>query len=90
MTIVTIFALFGDDILMLALKETEDELFNYLTLIAAGLFLLEIILGSFAKEGYFLSFYFWLDFAATTSLMFDISWFWESVLGTGRQSSVGG
>lgn len=45
-------------------------------------FLLEIILASFAKEGYFLGFYFWLDLIATISLIFDIGWFWDAILGT--------
>lgn len=45
--------------------------------------MLEIVLASFAKEGYFLSFYFWLDLIATLSLVFDIDWFWAAILGTG-------
>jgi hypothetical protein len=44
-------------------------------------FMLEIIIASISKEGYFLGFYFWLDLVATVSLIFDIGWFWEAILG---------
>lgn len=47
------------------------------------LFMLEIVIASIAKEDYFLGFYFWLDLVATLSLIFDISWFWAAILGTG-------
>lgn len=49
--------------------------------------MIELILGSIAKEDYFLGFYFWLDLVSTVSLIFDIGWFWDAILGTG--GSVG-
>jgi Ion transport protein len=57
--------------------------FYVLTIIAMSFFLIEIILASISKEGYFLGFYFWLDLIATLSLIFDIGWFWDAILGTG-------
>lgn len=83
MTVVTIYALFGDDIRMLAFKKNADPVYYGLTITAMSLFLIEIILASIAKEGYFLGFYFWLDLIATLSLIFDIGWFWDAILGTG-------
>jgi len=83
MTIVTIYALFGDDVRALAFTKTADKVFYGLTITAMSLFLIEIIFASIAKEGYFNSFYFWLDLVATLSLIFDIGWFWDAILGTG-------
>mmetsp|Transcript_21847 Transcript_21847/g.16205 ORF Transcript_21847/g.16205 Transcript_21847/m.16205 type:complete len:150 (+) Transcript_21847:368-817(+) len=87
MTLVTIYALFGDDFRMLVFNKGADTTFNYLTVIAMGLFVLEIILSSIAKEGYFPYFYFWLDLIASASLIFDITWFWDLVLGTDTSGS---
>lgn len=86
MTIVTIYALFGDDIRSLCFAKTADTVFYGLTISAMILFMLEIVLSSISKEGYFLSFYFWLDLIATLSLIFDIGWFWDAILGTGGTS----
>jgi hypothetical protein len=44
-------------------------------------FLVEIVLASLAKEDYFLGFYFWLDLIATISLIFDIGWLYDLMLG---------
>ena len=48
-----------------------------------ALFMIELILASLVKEDYFLGFYFWLDLISTISLIFDIGWFWDTILGTG-------
>ena len=46
------------------------------------MFILEILISSFAKkEEYLFSFYFWLDFISTVSLILDISWVWDAVTG---------
>jgi len=39
-------------------------------------------LASLAKADYFLGFYFWLDFVATVSLITDIGWIWNEIIGT--------
>ena len=83
MTVVTIYALFGDDVRQLAFHKSADTVFYGLTIAAMSLFMLEILLASIAKENYFLGFYFWLDLIATVSLIFDIGWFWDAILGTG-------
>ena len=48
-----------------------------------ALFAIEIIIASLVKDDYFMSFYFWLDLISTVSLIFDIGWFWDAILGTG-------
>ena len=46
------------------------------------LFLLELLLASVATPDYFLGFYFWLDLIATLSLITDIAWIWDEIVGT--------
>jgi len=43
------------------------------------LFIIEIIIASYCKIGYFGSFFFWLDVLSTISMVFDIGWFMDLV-----------
>lgn len=81
MTIVTVYALFGDDIKVAAFTKNADETFNYITSIALGCFVVEISINSLSQVGYFNSFYFWLDIISTVSLITDISWIWTQIIG---------
>lgn len=87
MTLVTLYALFGDDIRGIGFTKAADQTFYGLTITAMTLFMIELILSSIAKDDYFLSFYFWLDLVSTVSLIFDIGWFWDAILGTGGSVS---
>ena len=44
-------------------------------------FTLEIVMASLVKEDYFLGFYFWLDIISTISLIPDIGWIWDPIIG---------
>lgn len=44
-------------------------------------FAIEIVVASIAKPDYFFGFYFWLDFVATVSLITDIGWIWNVIIG---------
>ena len=88
MTIITIYALFGDDIRVLAVSKSGDEVFYALTVIALFFFTLEISMASIAQKDYFLGFYFWLDTVSTLSLLTDIGWLMEAVLGGGSVSAA--
>mmetsp|Transcript_40550 Transcript_40550/g.61808 ORF Transcript_40550/g.61808 Transcript_40550/m.61808 type:complete len:92 (+) Transcript_40550:114-389(+) len=81
MTTITVFALFGDDLKLLLTPKSADSTFDLLTLISMIAFILEIIISCLAKTEYWNSFYFYLDVISTISLLFDISWFWESITG---------
>jgi len=74
MTIVTLYALFGDDFRMLFFSSAADNTFNILTTISLVSFSIELILSCIAKDEYFLGFYFWLDLVSTASLIMDIGW----------------
>ena len=79
--IVTLYALFADDIKIAAFEKKNDEAFNYITSIVFGVFILEIIINSIVQRNYFLGFYFWLDILATVSLITDITWIWFAIVG---------
>lgn len=79
MTILTIYALFGDDVRLFFSKDIDDFFYG-VTSACLFFFTLEIIL-SIMKKGYFCSFYFWLDTMATLSLISDIGWIWDPIVG---------
>jgi len=82
MTSLTIYALFGDDVRLLFFSKPSDFFFNIITIVAMAAFIIEIIISSFAKKDeYLFSFYFWLDVISTVSLLFDISWIWDTLTG---------
>ena len=49
MTIVTVYALFGDDIRVLSTDQDGDDYFYGVSSFALGMFTLELILASYAK-----------------------------------------
>ena len=74
MTIITLYALFGDDIRVLITDKEGDPTFWILNIIALWSFAIEILISSIAKPDYFNGFFFWLDFISTASLLLDIGW----------------
>jgi hypothetical protein len=71
-TFLTFYALFFDDLRLAVFSKEDDFVFNVLTLLTLAIFVSEIILTSISKDGYFLSFFFWLDLIATVSLIADV------------------
>ena len=74
--IVTTFALFGDDIRILAFtgRGPADFVFSILNIVGMGIFTFEIAGLCWVKKDYFNGFYFWLDVVSTASMIFDIKW----------------
>lgn len=82
--IITIYALFGDDIRLLTCPPSADSTFVFLNTLTFFLFLQEIILTSWIKsdfsrgiwkvKGYMFSFFFWMDLLAIISLFPEIPW----------------
>lgn len=87
MTMVTIYALFGDDIRIVAFTKSSDSVFYGLASLSFICFLTELIVSWFAKPKYKLSFYFWLDLIATLSVIPDIGWIWNPIVGVEDDSS---
>lgn len=76
---VTLYALFMDDIRILTCPIGADEILWGVTSGAFGLFIFELLLSSLAIDDYLCGFYFWLDLIATISLISDIGWIWNKI-----------
>ena len=89
MSIITIYALFSADIQAAWLRIEVDYAFNVIQCLLVAIFSLEWILNIISKIDYLWSFFFWLDFIATVSLIQDIDWVMNPILGYGsaRQKS---
>jgi hypothetical protein len=87
MTILTIYALFGEDIRLCATTKSVDDIFFSLTALSLLFFTIEIVMMSIAREGYFGGFFFWLDLISTVSLITDIGWIWDEIVGTADEGA---
>lgn len=74
MTVITLYALFGDDIRILVTGKKGDEVFWIFNILAMVAFMVEIIISSLVKKDYWLGFFFWLDVISTASLILDIGY----------------
>jgi hypothetical protein len=81
MTALTIYALFFDDLRMMFFHVEDDDIFYSITSAALFFFAYEICLASYAKFGYWNSFFFWLDVVSTLSLIPDIGWIMDAITG---------
>eukprot|EP00351_Strombidinopsis_sp_SopsisLIS2011_P005202 CAMPEP_0116871306 /NCGR_PEP_ID=MMETSP0463-20121206/1572_1 /TAXON_ID=181622 /ORGANISM="Strombidinopsis sp, Strain SopsisLIS2011" /LENGTH=170 /DNA_ID=CAMNT_0004509427 /DNA_START=12 /DNA_END=524 /DNA_ORIENTATION=- len=91
MSLVTLFALFGDDFRLWFFTKKADPYFFVCLIISLFLFMLEILINSCVVDEFKYSFFFWLDIIATVSLIPDIDWianFGEEMIGM-RNSSTG-
>lgn len=96
MMILTIYALYGADMNQIYGSDGFDDAFGFISLAAMCLFLLEMLLTCIAKDGYTWSTYFWLDFIAAISLLGDVPYFNQQLVGNsfaaaraGRASKAG-
>lgn len=87
-SLVTLWALFGDDIRLLVGNSQNDTTFYVLTLICFSIFTIEIILSCYAKSDYLNSFYFYLDVISTVTLLFDVGWISDSMFSSGSSGAA--
>lgn len=81
MTIITLFALIGDDLRSWFTTKDADIYFFIGLVLSFILFSMELLINSCVVDDFKYSFFFWLDFVATLSLIPDIPWF-SDFLGT--------
>ncbi len=81
MTLLTVFALLSNDLQTAYLPPDVDFSFDMLQAILLFFFTSEIIMTCIGKTGYIGSFFFWLDLIATLSLIQDISFIFNPILG---------
>jgi class 3 adenylate cyclase len=74
MAVITIFALYGDDLRLGYFFLDSDDYFYTIYLISFIMFAVELTIQSLCMEGYKYSFFFALDIIATVSLLPDIPW----------------
>ena len=74
MTTATLYALFSSDIRHWFTNKDSDIFFFSILIIAFGLFSIELLIQCCVKDEYKYSFFFWLDFIATFSLILDVPW----------------
>ena len=74
MTLTTLFALVGDDFRLWFTDKSSDIYFFIAVLVAFGLFTFELMLKSCVSDEFKYSFFFWLDFVATGTLLIDLPW----------------
>lgn len=99
MLLLTLYALFGSDIRILAFEKDADDTFFALSAFTFFAFCFDLVLASAVRsklthapgrsanacqrqcrvKGYFLSFFFWLDFVAALSVITEIPWIWEPI-----------
>lgn len=87
MTVLTLYSLFFDDIRAVACKPWSDQIFWGCTLFALICFATEIIVASIVKEGYFGSFFFWLDLVSTITMITDCGWIWNPIISGGSSGA---
>ena len=81
MFVITLYALIGDDIKLLAFTKQSDDVFMWLNIFAIIMFTIELVLSSIGMDGYFGSFFFWLDLVSTVSIVTDIEPVWNRIIG---------
>ena len=78
-SLITIFALYGDDLRLLAFPKTVDTTFEVLSFLALIMFFAELFLQVYSMKGYLYSFNFYLDVVSTLSLIPDIAFLWNAL-----------
>mmetsp|Transcript_6755 Transcript_6755/g.10816 ORF Transcript_6755/g.10816 Transcript_6755/m.10816 type:complete len:397 (+) Transcript_6755:62-1252(+) len=95
-TLLTFYALFGDDMRLLFTDKPADQIFDIVTIATMAIFFLEVVVCSVGKAGYLFGFFFFLDMVSTVTLVLDITWVAEELFGdsiskdSNAQESSGG
>lgn len=87
MTVVTIYTLFFDDVRVVLFKKKWDNVFFSLSFISMIVFAGEFIISCITLDGYFLTFFFFLDLLSIITMVPDVGWLWELIVGEGQSSS---
>lgn len=99
-TLLTLYALFGDDARLIFTRKAADEIFDWITIGTMIMFAIEIAAFCGGKAEYLWGFFFWLDIIATVTLVADVTTVGELLFGdsistamrddAGDQSTGGG
>lgn len=78
-TVLTVYALFGDDCRLALTHQRSDMVFNGATIICLVVFIAEVIISSLGQEEYFMGFFFALDTGSTATLILDLTWIGNAI-----------
>ena len=81
MTLVTIYTLFFDDLRIVCFPISSDNFWYSCSAIALLVFVVEMCLSIYALDEYFCTFFFWLDLISTITMIPDIGWLWNLIVG---------
>lgn len=87
-TILTIYALTGDDFRIIFTEKPADLWFNVMVLVCIAIFSFEIVISVMGKSDYWLGFFFILDLVSTVTLVLDLTWINDLLAGNGDSSSL--
>lgn len=73
-TLLTVFALVGDDFRLICTSKPADGYFNIIVMVMILVFGFEVIISCLGKDDYFMGFFFVLDVASTATLVLDLTW----------------
>lgn len=85
--VLTLYALYGDDIRLAATTKAADDYFFGMAACVLSIFCLDFALRCFAQDQYRFSWNFWLDLISTLATVPDVGWIWERLLGTEEAGS---
>ncbi|CAG9334471.1 unnamed protein product [Blepharisma stoltei] len=89
MGVLSIWTLFGDDIRTAACTKSDDDTFYAVATACFSVFGFEFLVCCACKDKYIFSFYFWLDLVSTLSLIPDIGWMWDPIIGVDENDEGG-
>jgi hypothetical protein len=72
-TLITIYVLFASDFQAACFQAKDDLIFDVLSFVMMGIFMLEMVLSFVIRKSYRFSFFFWLDLISTFSLLLDVT-----------------
>ena len=86
-SLLVLFSIFGDDLRLAASSVGADNAFSGVFAGIFGFFFADITLQFFGKRDYKFSFAFWMDILATITLISDIGWIWDGIIGQTQDMS---
>lgn len=69
--------------------DSSNEILNGTLMVVFVIFVFETIILTIVQEGYYLSFFFWMDIIGTLSILLDISWITDIFIPSGVAASQG-
>jgi len=81
MLVLTIWALFGEDLKVRYAEQSADSSFEVFAVVLFIIFMMELVVNSLTQDGYFGSFFWWLDLIAALSMLLDVEVIREAIMG---------